>query len=108
MNQGVSVVSNDCVYKKCGLFNGRARLEVPYFSNNWARYNEFSFSLFFKRNSSNSNEQGILSNDCFNNIPYKCGNSLYVSSDSGEVNSGLKSPNAQALGLSVGLLRRIH
>ena len=108
LNEGVTIANTSCVYKNCGVFDGSARLEVPYFANNWAGFNGFSFSLFFKRNPGSSNQQGILSNDCFNMDPFSLGNSLYVSSDAGEVNSGLKSPDAETLDIGVGLICYIY
>ena len=107
-NEGVTITSNNCVHKKCGLFDGSARLEMPFFSNNWEGFKEFTFSLFFKRNPGSNNEQGILSNDCHNNLPFSAGNSLYVSSDTDEVNAGMKSPNAETLNIAVGLIFYIY
>ena len=99
-NSGVSIVNDSslCKYKNCGSFSGSARLEIPFFGNNMQWYRSFSVSMFFLRNAG-ANDQGLVSNDCFNNMDYAAGNSLYVSSQSGAVSSNLVDPAGNDAGV---------
>ena len=99
-NSGVRVVNDSllCKYKNCGFFSGSARLEIPHFSNNMQWYRSFAISMFFLRNAG-ADDQGLISNDCFNNMEYAAGNSLYVSSQSGAVSSALVDPSGDDAGI---------
>ena len=99
-NSGVSIVNDSslCKYNNCGYFNGSARLEIPFFGNNMQWYRSFAVSMYFQRNAG-ADDQGLVSNDCFNNMDYAAGNSLYVSSQSGAVSSALVDPSGDDAGI---------
>ena len=59
-------VTEDCTVSggNCGYFNSAlgAKMTIPYFANAYDSYNKFSISLWFKRTSGMSGEQGLVGN----------------------------------------------
>ena len=102
-NDGVELVDDPAVCpipgSQCGHFLGTdtSRLEVPFFSNNYDHYNALVITFYYKRPAGfGSNEQGIISNDCFPEatVAGSLGNSLYCSINGSQVNAGMKEPTA--------------
>ena len=100
LNSGVRVVrrQSQCpIYKRCGYFDGRSNMEIPFFSNNYNKHEEFAVSLFYKRRGAGQAHQGLVSNDCFKTAPFEQANSLYVSSPApGLLSAGLRSREGEA------------
>ena len=72
-NDGVQIIKTGCVHKRCGYFHNGAKLEVPFFKNNFA-FRSFSVSFFFW--SENGND-GFMWNGC----PAASGSSLSIATD---------------------------
>ena len=63
-NEGVQVVSDDCVLNNCGYFDGHSFLSIPFFKNNYHK-NGFTVSFFFKSKIASAGVPlAMISNDC--------------------------------------------
>ena len=91
LNDGVTVVTDaQCPQgQRCGFFN-ESVLEVPFFSNNYAQWPSLKITFEYMMTAQTPIDQGIISNDCFNQAEYAAGNSLYCSADSNTLKSGVK------------------
>jgi len=104
-NDGVELVKDNSVCPKpdsqCGHFLGYdSRLGIPFFTNNYDRFRALVITFYYRRAGAGTNEQGIISNDCFPNGSGvgAVGNSLYCSVKGSKVNAGLKHPTANVQG----------
>ena len=63
-NEGVQVVSGDCVLNNCGYFDGHSFLSIPFFKNNYHK-NGFTVSFYFKSKMTSAGfPLALISNDC--------------------------------------------
>ena len=103
LNRGVTVVNSpECPEgNRCGFFN-ESLIELPMFSNNYDPWHGLKITLKYKQTRTSQFDQGVISNDCFNGVPFAAGNSLYCSVDGSgaSFNAGLKSPPASASDVS--------
>ena len=99
LNDGVTVVTDaQCPQgQRCGFFN-ESVLEVAFFSNNYVHWPSMKITLSYRMTQATALDQGIISNDCFNQVPNAAGNSLYCSASSTDFMAGLKtnSPSEDA------------
>ena len=94
LNDGVTIVDSlmgvTCPQgQRCGFFN-ESVLEVAFFSNNYAQWPSLRITLDYMMTASTPIDQGIISNDCFNQANNAAGNSLYCSANINTFNGGLK------------------
>ena len=92
LNDGVTVVTDaQCPQgQRCGFFN-ESVLEVPFFSNNYVHWPSMRITLSYRMTQASALDQGIISNDCFNQVANADGNSLYCSASSTDFTAGLKT-----------------
>ena len=95
---GVTIVDNSMGVNcpqghRCGFFN-ESVLEVPFFSNNYVHWPSVRITLSYRLTQATALDQGIISNDCFNQVPNGAGNSLYCSPSSIDFMAGLKTANS--------------
>ena len=99
LNRGVTVVNDTSVGcpegSRCGFFNDESNLELAFFSNNYGHWHNLRITLNYRQTETSPSDQGIMSNDCFNNVDNAPGNSLYLSSsgDGSLFKCGLKANN---------------
>ena len=98
LNDGVTIVDNamgaNCPQgQRCGFFN-ESVLEVPFFSNNYVHWPSMRITFNYRMTQATALDQGIISNDCFNQVANADGNSLYCSASSIDFMAGLKTVNS--------------
>ena len=98
LNDGVTIDDNTMGAngpqgQRCGFFN-ESVLEVPFFSNNYVNWPSMKITLSYRMTQATALDQGIISNDCFNQIPNAAGNSLYCSASSIDFIAGLNTVNS--------------
>ena len=105
LNDGVTIVDSlmgvTCPQgERCGFFN-ESVLEVAFFSNNYAQWPSLRITFDYMMAAPIPIDQGIISNDCFNQAGYAAGNSIYCSADSNTLKGGVKGTgNITAVDLS--------
>ncbi|KAI0241986.1 hypothetical protein LSAT2_015249, partial [Lamellibrachia satsuma] len=110
LNDGVTVVTDaQCPQgQRCGFFN-ESVLEVAFFSNNYAQWPSLRITFDYMMTASTPIDQGIISNDCFNQADYADGNSLYCSADSNTLKGGVKGTgNITAVDLSAVSITKLN
>ena len=65
-NRNVVQSDEGCMSGRCGFFNSTAesKLELPYFSNAFDRFETFTARLFYKRSPAASGYGNVMSNNC--------------------------------------------
>ena len=110
-NNGVQLVSGDCVHNNCGYFDGQSFLSMPFFKGNLPEHG-FSVSFFFKGLINDpSGPSAVISNQCVRNDWYSQGfitsggSSLSITLKNGRLGTTLTNEqrNVESVDVRVGM-----